>query len=295
MKYAAIDIGSNAIRLLISDIIQVEGEIKPKKYSLIRVPLRLGDDSFLNQNLSTKKIEDLEKTIFAFKYLIEVYKVEDYKACATAAFRECINGASVIADIQEKTKINIQIIDGNEEAKMIYSTHLHQYRGQKRNLLYIDVGGGSTELSYFMNDVLIGSKSFNIGTIRMLDNEDKKEEWDAMKKWLKGYTQNIDNIEAIGTGGNINKLFKLSKEEEGIPITLTKLKGLYEYLSSYSLKDRINVLGLKQDRADVILPATEVFLSICKWAKIKKIHVPKTGLADGIIQSLIEKNLKTEF
>jgi len=291
MRYAAIDIGSNAIRLLISDIIQNEGQYSAKKNTLIRVPLRLGDDAFLEKYLSRKKIEDLEKTILAFKNLMEVYKVQDYQACATSAMRECSNGQEVMDRIQFLSQVKIEIIDGKKEARMIYASHLAENLDKKRNFLYIDVGGGSTELSLFMDGKLLGSNSFNIGTIRMLDNKDNLEEWESLKNWIKTNTFNIKGIAGIGTGGNINKLFKLAMEKEGVPMPVTKLKSVYQYLSSYSLKDRINVLGLKQDRADVILPAAEIFLAVCRWSGIKQIHVPKSGLVDGIIQGLIEKNL----
>lgn len=291
MRYAAIDIGSNAIRLLISDIIQNEGKYSAKKNTLIRVPLRLGDDAFLDKKLSSKKIEDLEKTIFAFKNLLEVYRVQEYQAFATSAMRECLNGQEVMDRIQFLTKVKIEIIDGKYEAKMIYSTHIAENLDKKKNFLYIDVGGGSTELSLFTDGKLLVSNSFNIGTIRMLDNKDRVEDWEYMKNWIKSNTFEVKGIQGIGTGGNINKLFKLALEKEGIPLPCTKLKSLYQYLSSFSLKDRINVLGLKQDRADVILPAAEIFLAVCRWSGIKHIHVPKSGLVDGIIQGLIEKNL----
>ncbi len=292
MKFAAIDIGSNAVRLLISDIIQTEEGYKPKKNTLIRVPLRLGDDAFLDKKLSIKKVQDLEKTLLAFKNLIEVYKVKDYHACATAALRECTNGESTLASLEAKTNVKIEIIDGAKEAHLIYLSHIHEYIGKRRNFLFVDVGGGSTELSLFVEDTLMASHSFKIGTIRILDNNDKEEEWEMMKNWIRTYCSPVIGIEAIGTGGNITKLFKLTGEREGVPISYSKLKKLYQYLASFSLKDRINILGLKEDRADVILPAAEIFLAICKWSAVRQIHVPKTGLADGIIQNLMEKYLE---
>jgi len=292
MRYAAIDIGSNAIRLLISDIIQNEDKFLAKKNTLIRVPLRLGDDAFLDKLLSPKKVDDLEKTMVAFRNLMEVYKVQDFKACATSAMRECLNGREVIERIRRVAQISIEILDGKNEAKMIYTTHINENLDKKRNFLYIDVGGGSTELSLFSDNKLLGSYSFNIGTIRILDNKDKLEEWELMKNWIKSNTFNIKPIQAIGTGGNINKLYKLALEKEGVPMSTSKLKSVYHYLSSFSMKDRIHVLGLKQDRADVIIPAAEIFMAVCRWGGIKQIYVPKSGLVDGIIQSLIEKNLQ---
>jgi exopolyphosphatase/guanosine-5'-triphosphate,3'-diphosphate pyrophosphatase len=206
--------------------------------------------------------------------------------------RECLNGMEVMERIEALSQIKIEIIEGKKEAQMIYSSHIMENLDKRKSFLYIDVGGGSTELSLFMDNRLLGSNSFNIGTIRMLDNKDRIEDWESMKNWIKSNTLNIRGIQAIGTGGNINKLFRLAMEKDGIPMPTSKLKALYQYLSSYSLKDRINILGLKQDRADVILPAAEIFLAVCRWANIKSIHVPKSGLVDGIIQELITKNLQ---
>ena len=179
---------------------------------------------------------------------------------------------------------------GKREANIIYSSHIEQYLDSRRVYLYIDVGGGSTEVSVFANGQLIDSNSFNIGTIRMLDNKDTEETWNELKNFVKELTKNYKNVQGIGTGGNINKLFKISGEKEGVPLTFTKLKALYDYLNSFSLKDRINVLGLKEDRADVIIPASEIYLTIMRWAGIKQIYVPKVGLVDGLIHLLIEKN-----
>lgn len=289
MKFAAIDIGSNAIRLLISDIIQKEKGNYPKKNTLIRVPLRLGDDAFLEKKLSEKKIQDLIKTLSAFKNLIEVYKVQKYKAYATSALRECENGVEIINRIQNDLRVEVEIIDGYREAKLIYSSLTKGFLDEKKNYLCIDVGGGSTELSLFVGNQLEGSKSFNIGTIRILDNKDREEEWRAMQEWIRFITQGITGIEAIGTGGNINKLYRIAQEKEGFPLSKVRLINIYKYLSSFSLKDRINILELKQDRADVILPAAEIFISICKWGRINQIHVPKSGLVDGIVQNLIDE------
>lgn len=292
MKYAAIDIGSNAVRLLIADIIANDGVISFKKNTLIRVPLRLGDNAFLDRKISEKKAKDLFKTMQAFKNLMEVYKVEDYMACATSAMREAINGQELAEDIREKIDLNLEIVGGQREANIIYSSHIEQTLDRKQAYLYIDVGGGSTELSVFTNGVLQVSKSFNLGTIRILDNQDKEETWQEMQKWIKDSTKDLKNINGIGTGGNINKLFKLSGEKEGSALSFVKLKDLEKYLKSYSLKDRINVLGLNPDRADVIIPACDIFLNVMRWGGIKKIHVPRVGMVDGIIQLLIEKNFR---
>ncbi len=290
MRYAAIDIGSNAVRLLIADIIENDKEISFKRNTLIRVPLRLGDDAFLDKSISEKKSEELIKTMIAFRHLMDVYKVEDYMACATSAMREAKNGNELVKQIKKKANINLEIVQGQREANIIYSSHIEQHLERKKNYLYIDVGGGSTELSVFCNGEMISSRSFNIGAIRILDNQDQDETWIEMKEWVKEKSHIYKNLSGIGTGGNINKLYRMADEKEGMPLTFTKLKTLYTYLNSFSLKDRINILGLNQDRADVIIPASEIYLTVMKWADIKKIFVPRVGLVDGIIQLLIEKN-----
>ena len=291
MRYAAIDIGSNAIRLLIADIIENNGSISFKKNTLVRVPLRLGDDAFIQQNLSERKAADLVKTMQAFRNLMDVYKVTDYMAFATSAMREAKNGMEVVQTIKDTASIDLEIINGQKEARIIYSNHSEESIDKSKNYLYIDVGGGSTELSLFSNGKLLASHSFNIGTIRILDNQDKDETWQDMRDFVRDNTKMFKSVSGIGTGGNINKLYKMSEEKNGAPLSFLKLRSLYNYLNSFSLKDRINVLGINQDRADVIIPACEIFLSVMKWANIKNIYVPSVGLVDGIIQLLIEKNL----
>ncbi|HZX59936.1 MAG TPA: exopolyphosphatase [Mucilaginibacter sp.] len=291
MKYAAIDIGSNAIRLLIADIIENNGSVSFKKNTLVRVPLRLGDDAFLQQHISDRKAADLVKTMKAFRNLMDVYKVSDYTAFATSAMREASNGQIIVNTIKNEADIDLEIITGQKEAKIIYSNHSEQNIDKTKTYLYIDVGGGSTELSLFSDGKLLASRSFNIGTIRILDNQDKEETWNEMREFVREHTRMFKVVHGIGTGGNINKIYKLSEEKSGVPLSFVKLKSLYSYLNSFSLKDRINVLGINQDRADVIIPACEIFISIMKWANIKNIYVPSVGLVDGIVQLLIEKNI----
>jgi len=291
LRYAAIDIGSNAVRLLIADIIEDGKEFSFKKNTLIRVPLRLGDDAFLDKKISTRKADDLVKTMTAFKQLIDVYKVEDYMACATSAMREAENGAEMVERIKKEADLLLEIVEGQKEANIIYSTHIDQTLDKKKNYLYIDVGGGSTELSVFTEGEAEASRSFPIGTVRMLDNADTKETWDEMRDWIKHHTRKYKNMIGIGTGGNINKLFKLSEEKDDMPLSITKLKSLHNYLGSFSLKERISVLGLNHDRADVIMPACEIYLTVMKYAGVKQIYVPRVGMVDGIINLLIEKNL----
>jgi exopolyphosphatase/guanosine-5'-triphosphate,3'-diphosphate pyrophosphatase len=290
LRYAAIDIGSNAVRLLIADIIENNASVSFKKNTLVRVPLRLGDDAFLDRHLSERNAVDLVKTMSAFRNLMDVYKVTDYMALATSAMREAKNGEEVAKHVKTETDLAIEIINGQEEARMIYSSHAELNIDKSKNYLYIDVGGGSTELSLFSAGELWASKSFNIGTIRMLDNQDTEESWEEMKDFIRDNVRPFKVISGIGTGGNINKLYRMSEEKEGTPLSFGKLKSLYTYLSSFSLKDRINVLGLNQDRADVIIPACEIYMTVLKVANIKNIYVPTVGLVDGIIQTLIEKN-----
>lgn len=282
------------MRLLIADIIEKGSEFSFKKNTLIRVPLRLGDDAFLEKEISPKKADDLVKTMSAFKQLIDVYKVEDYMACATSAMREANNGEQLVERIRKEAGINLEIVEGQKEANIIYSTHIEQSLDKDKNYLYIDVGGGSTELSVFANGEAQASKSFPLGTVRILDNADKEETWEEMKEWIRVNTRNYKNLIGIGTGGNINKLFRLCEEKEGTPLSLSKLKNMYEYLCSFSLKERINVLNLNQDRADVIIPACEIYLTVMKYAGVKQIYVPRVGMVDGIINQLIEKNLESK-
>lgn len=292
LRYAAIDVGSNAVRLLIADITQNEKGYGFKKNTLVRVPLRLGDDAFLDQKISPKKIEDLVKTMSAFKNLMDVYHVSKYLACATSAMREAENGKDVIKKLKKLADIDLEIIEGQREANIIYSNHIEENLDAKKSYLYIDVGGGSTELSVFVNKQPLASRSFNIGTIRILDNQDKEETWDDMRDWVKAHTKDLKNLAGIGTGGNINKLFRMSGEKEDMPLTFLKLKTMYNELNSYSLKERITLMKLNQDRADVIIPACEIYLTLMKWTGVKQIYVPKVGMVDGIINLLIEENLE---
>jgi exopolyphosphatase/guanosine-5'-triphosphate,3'-diphosphate pyrophosphatase len=291
MRFAAIDIGSNAVRLLIANIIETDAGYSYKKDTLLRIPLRLGDDAFINNKISEKKIKELTQTMIAFRNLLDVFKVNHYLAYATSAMREAVNGQDIIKRIKKEANIKIEIISGNVEAKIIYSSHIEQTLDQKKNYVYVDVGGGSTEVSFFVKNKVVASQSFNIGTIRMLDNKDTESEWDKMKEFLKSKSKNIKPLLAIGTGGNINKLHRLSGEKDSSPLTFTKIKSLYNYLNSYSLKDRIQILELNQDRADVIIPATEIYMTVMKYANAKIIYVPKVGLVDGIIVHLIETKL----
>ncbi|MCA5006540.1 Ppx/GppA phosphatase family protein [Sphingobacterium bovistauri] len=289
MRFAAIDIGSNAVRLLIADILRKDNRISYTKNTLLRVPLRLGDDAFVDKKISPPKFEDMVKTMRAFKDLLDVYKVSDYLACATSAMRDSENGSQVVEACKE-VGIDINIIDGGVEAKIIYNAYLSGIMDKDKVYLYIDVGGGSTEISLFANGELKGSRSFNLGTIRILDNQDIPETWQEMRVWLKDITKGYKDIYGIGTGGNINKLSRIANKADDKPFSYAKLKAIYDHLNSYSLKDRIHDLGLRSDRADVIIPAAEIFLTIMKSAHLKNIVAPRVGLVDGIIQQLIQRN-----
>jgi exopolyphosphatase/guanosine-5'-triphosphate,3'-diphosphate pyrophosphatase len=224
-----------------------------------------------------------------FKHLIDAYEAVDYIACATSAMREAENGEEIVQQIKNQIGINLEIIDGKREADIINSNQIEKKLGKNNSYLYIDVGGGSTELTLFSNNKSIVSKSFNIGTVRLLENLVSKKNWQEMKNWIKEGTINYQPLFGIGSGGNINKIFRLSRKKEGKPISYKKINEIYEFLKNYSLGERIKVLGLRPDRADVILPASEIYLSVMKWGKIKQMFVPQIGLSDGLIHILYEQ------
>lgn len=286
-KYAAIDIGSNAVRLLVSNIIEEENKpVRFKKSSLVRVPIRLGADVFLNGKISKENRVRMEDTMQAFKLLMRSHKVDKYKACATSAMREAKNGKKVVASILKKTALKIDIIKGEEEAAIIAATDLHTYIDKNKTYLYVDVGGGSTEFSVIHNSKTIISRSFKIGTVRLLKATVKKKHWEELEDWVKSNTKMYDKIEVIGSGGNINKIFKISGKSEGKPLTYFYLTSYYNLLQTYSYEERITELNLNQDRADVIIPASRIYLSAMKWSRAKHIYVPKIGLSDGVIKSI---------
>jgi exopolyphosphatase/guanosine-5'-triphosphate,3'-diphosphate pyrophosphatase len=291
MKLAAIDIGSNAVRLLLCQVIETNPKPVFKKIELVRVPIRLGEDAFTEKKVSLNKIERLVKTMKAFKLLIDVFDCEGYMACATSAMRESENGSEVIARVKKEADINIEIIDGHTEAKIIYTNHIAEELSNNFHYLYIDVGGGSTELTLFGDDKIIASRSFNIGTIRLLHDKVSKEIWDDMKNWIESNSITGIPLQAIGSGGNINKIYKLAYGKETKPMSAKKIKEIADHIAEFSYEERIIKLGLNEDRADVILPAAKIFLTVMKTAGIDKIVVPQTGLSDGLIHVLYEKLL----
>jgi exopolyphosphatase/guanosine-5'-triphosphate,3'-diphosphate pyrophosphatase len=291
MIFAAIDIGSNAMRLLFCRAYEVNGKPHFSKEELIRVPIRLGEDVFLNGRISEKKIEKLTTAMIAFQKLIAVYEVDAFRVVATSAMRDASNSKEVIEHIEKESGLKIEIIDGKLEAQLVFSNHIEEMLNPKHAYMYIDVGGGSTELTLYHNQKVIASKSFNIGTVRMLLNKVEKDEWDYMKDWIKKTTLGIHPIHAIGSGGNINKIYKMTKKENN-NISYSKLKGIYEMLNSYTYNERVEVLSLKPDRADVIVHAAKIFITIMKTAEMETIFVPQIGLSDGIVHDLYEKQNK---
>ena len=287
MRLAAIDIGSNAARLLISEVTtDANGIAKFNKIDLIRVPLRLGFDVFEKGEISEHRIDMISQTMKAYKHLLNVYEVKHLKACATSAMRDAKNGAEIIKKIKTETGIDIEIISGSDEAAFIYENHIAENLDKDHSYLYIDVGGGSTELTFFSNNKLVFKDSYNIGTIRLLKNKVKEDAWDEMKNSIKEKTKGHKEVTAIGSGGNINKIFSLSKRKEEKPLPLDLLRDYYKELANVSLNDRINIYKLKEDRADVIVPALQIYINAMRWAGCNEIYVPKIGLADGLIQHL---------
>ncbi len=286
-KYAAIDIGSNAMRLLITNIVEQEGkETQFNKSALIRVPIRLGQDAFTVGEITSENIDRMVDAMEAFRLLMKVYKVDKYKACATSAMREAYNGKEVADIIKEKSKIEIAIIDGKQEAAIIASSDLHNFIVTDKTYLYVDVGGGSTEFSLFSDGKMVASKSFKNGTVRLLNDMVNEVVWQEIEKWITTNCEPFEEITLIGSGGNINKLFKLSGKQQDKPLSFLYLNSQYQYLSSLTYEQRIAELGLNTDRADVIIPATRIYLNAMKWSGARQIYVPKIGLSDGIVKAM---------
>jgi exopolyphosphatase/guanosine-5'-triphosphate,3'-diphosphate pyrophosphatase len=289
LKFAAIDIGSNAVRLLLSRVFEDGSRTYYKKESLIRMPNRLGDDAFTKNHISDLKARKLIKTMQGFKLLLESYQPIDYMACATSAMREANNGLIIAEKIQNQSGIDLRIVDGKKEAEIIFANHIETILASSDSYLYIDVGGGSCELTIISQNKKNISASFKIGAVRLLEGLVEKSEWKQMKKWIKNLSQSNIPVSAIGSGGNINKIFRLSDQKEGKPVNLKKLSKIYQQLQSYTYEDHIKILNLRPDRADVIIPACQIYLNVMKWARISKIFVPEVGLADGLIHILYEK------
>jgi len=290
LRLAAIDIGSNAARLLISDvIIGPQGNPEFIKAALVRAPLRLGFEVFDKGEIPPNKVEKVIKTMKSYKLLLDVYEVKHVKACATSAMRDAANGAEIIRKVKTETGIEIKIISGQEEASLIYENHIAENMAKEESYLYIDVGGGSTELTFFTDGKLVFKESFNIGTIRLLKNQVSEAIWDEMKEFIKQKTKGYHHVTAIGSGGNINKIFSLSKRKEGKPLALDLLRDYFKEFSNLSVNQRMTLYHLREDRADVIVPALLIYINVMRWADTEEIYIPKIGLADGLIHTLYEE------
>jgi exopolyphosphatase/guanosine-5'-triphosphate,3'-diphosphate pyrophosphatase len=291
-KYAAIDIGSNAIRLLIVTVFERPGiEPKFKKTSLVRVPIRLGEDVFVHGKISNKNYLRMVDAMNAFKLLLKTQYIKNYRACATSAMRNAINGEMIVNKILEQTGVKINIIDGYDEAALIASTNINSYVNNDENYLYVDVGGGSTEFTIYSNGKVVESRSFRLGTVRIINNLVDKSLWENVEEWIKSKTKNYKEFTLLGSGGNINTIYKNSGKKMGTPLSYFYLSTYYKHIKNLSYEERIFDLNMNPDRADVVIPATKIYLSAMKWSKAKNIYVPKIGLADGIIRSLYNKRM----
>lgn len=287
MILAAIDIGSNAARLLITEVKPYKnGSVDYTKLTLLRIPLRLGFDVFESGVISAEKRQQVLETMKAYKLLMNIYKVEAYRACATSAMRDAANGPEIRKEVLAQTGIQIDIISGDEEANIIYETHIAENLGTGKSYLYIDVGGGSTEVTLFADNHIVFKESFNIGTIRLLNNSVTEEQWNHMKWYIKKHTAECQPLEAIGSGGNINKIFSISKKKEGKPLSLDLLKDYYRELSASTVEERMHLYQFRADRADVIVPALQIFVSVMRWSGAEEVYVPRIGLADGLVKML---------
>ena len=287
VTYAAIDIGSNAVRLLIK---QLESEDHPRfsKVLLVRVPLRLGFDVFSQGRITPKKEKNMIRLMKAYRQLMKIYGVDDYRACATSTMRDAENGREILKAVEEKAGVRIEIIDGQEEARMIYNNHVEYMKARKGNFMYVDVGGGSTEINLLADGELVCSRSYNIGTVRILSDVVADSEWQRLRNDMKDLAVSYPGISIIGSGGNINKLFKIvkSKDNRYSRMPVTALKELYDDLRQMTVEERMEKYSLKPDRADVIVPAGKIFLTISEITGAEYIYVPVIGLADGIIDGL---------
>jgi len=290
LRLGAIDIGSNAARLLITEV-TTDNKNNPvfNKLNLFRVPLRLGFEVFETGVISKQKTGMFLQTMKAFKHLLNAYEVKNIRACATSAMRDAKNAEDIIRKVKLETDIKIEVITGDMEAGLIFENHIAETLDKDHSYMYVDVGGGSTELSFFSNGVLIFKESFNIGTIRLLQGQVHEKTWEVMKEIIKTVTKGQKEVVAIGSGGNINKVFTMSKTKEGKPISLSLLKDYYNELSNVSLEDRIKIYNLKTDRADVIVPALQIYSNAMRWAGANEMYVPKIGLVDGLVQHMWEE------
>jgi exopolyphosphatase/guanosine-5'-triphosphate,3'-diphosphate pyrophosphatase len=289
LNFAAIDIGSNAVRLLLSGVFEEAHSATFRKMSLIRMPIRLGDDAFTQKCISDSKVSQLVKSMIGFKHLIDAFEPLDFMACATSAMREAENGPEICNQILAETDIKVDIIDGVREAQFIFENKSADLFGGNDAYLYVDIGGGSTDITLFSRGQIITTGSFNIGTIRLLEGLVSKAYWKKMRQWLKNCSAPFTSMAAIGSGGNINKIFRLANCKNGKPLSDNKMMKVRRFLKHFTVEQRIRELALRPDRADVIIPALDIYLKIMKWAGIRKIYVPQVGLADGIVRTLYDR------
>ena len=290
MILAAIDIGSNAARLLICEAARyADGNVDYTKLTLLRIPLRLGMDVFSNGEIGEDKATQLMDTIKVYQLMMKIYKVEAFKICATSAMRDATNRLEILKKVKEETSLDIQILSGEEEASVVFETHIAEHLVRSKSYLYIDVGGGSTELTLFSKNKIVFKESFNIGTIRLLQNQVTEEHWDDMKFFLKAAIKGYEPIIAIGSGGNINKILSLSKIKDGRALPFPLLRDYHKRLNALSIAERMHQFSLRSDRADVIVPALQIYISVMRWAAIGEINVPRIGLADGLIRMLYKE------
>ncbi len=285
-KYAAIDIGSNAVRLLLAGVSSLYTEKKPKKISWVRMPIRLGEDAFTRGRISKENIQRFEHTLTGFSHLIRAFNPLGTMACATSAMRTAQNGPHICRKTEELTGIPIRIIDGKQEADILFQSFKTDLAAGDRPCLFIDVGGGSTEITLFSKGQVAAARSFDMGTIRLLNNLAREQVWEDMHQWLKRHTKGFDKIRAVGSGGNINKLFRLADGKTGKPVSLDKIKQVSRSLKHLTPDQRITQFNLRPDRADVIVPAARIYLRAMEWSGCRKIQVPMRGLADGMVNIL---------
>ncbi len=288
LKFAAIDIGTNAMRLLINNVIEDKfpNKVSFIKESLIRLPIRLGEDVFKDGIIGEKKIEKLIKALTAYRLLMEIEEVFDFRACATSAMRQATNSQEVIEKVFSETGILINVISGKEEADLLYKAQAINLLDEKHFYLSVDLGGGSIELTLFSNQESIVSRSFEVGTVRFLNKIVEKKEVKNLKEFVQQVKKEYQPLTLIGSGGNINKLFKLSKNVENTPLDVKQIKKLHKQLAALSVLDRMKFFELNPDRADVIVPAAKIFLQVMKWSDVTEIFVPSVGLSDGIVKQL---------
>ena len=295
-KYGAVDIGSNAIRLLVATVVEQEGkDTLFKKTSLVRVPIRLGADVFLDGKISESNAKRMIDAMMAFKLLMKTHGIKRYRACATSAMREASNGREIADRIEKESGLAINIIDGFDEAAIIASTDLKSLIQDDKAFLYVDVGGGSSEFTVFADGHIVASQTFKLGTVRLLENRVDESIWDDMETWIKTETKEYQKISMIGSGGNINSIYKKSGKKIGSPLSYFYLSSYYELIKSLTYEERITELDMNPDRADVVVPATRIYLSAMKWSKAKNMFVPKIGLSDGIIKSLYNEKIAAEM